>query len=527
MRDITSATTKTKASLTLTTTLSRYTCAVVFLTVLAVVSSGALDRFMLLGLSTSTTSNSTHIRHDDDDGDGAYNAADTVDTGEEEGLLMKLARLDPHRQNHDEGLPKTTTTGSAVPKFVQQYCNLQGMTLEEWYPKNKNNDIPQQTRAPHFLLLGAKKAGTTSLSFNLHQHPDIGMARRKELLFFLPPGFPRKFVRHGKVLVEQARQELLYGKLANKNTFDWDWLLNDTAAAVTAADNEDGDGSDDKGDEEEPKKKRNSRIAFEATPGYIFHSSLSRQFVLCTAPWVKLLVILRDPVERLWSHYNFLKQYSRSDKPYPSVEEWISNDLEQLRKFGLIAKEATQEIMPTKTKPTTSTSLLATEELMDYAWGNYTIAATTTGKGRIGPTGEGSLGRGIYTVQIRLWMNALADIGRDPSKNFLIVRNEDMSRNPQAVFDRIISWLGLPPYTVNDFKEKMITNYTAHGKSSLTEETRRQLQAFYAPFNRQLSELLQDEHWSTAWEYGPRADNRSNTKVDLQKPILSWPPPPT
>lgn len=42
---------------------------------------------------------------------------------------------------------------------------------------------------PNFFIIGAAKAGTTSLFYYLDQHPDIFMARQKELHFFCDPDY--------------------------------------------------------------------------------------------------------------------------------------------------------------------------------------------------------------------------------------------------------------------------------------------------------------------------------------------------
>lgn len=42
---------------------------------------------------------------------------------------------------------------------------------------------------PNFFIIGAAKAGTTSLFYYLDQHPDVFMARQKELHYFCDPDF--------------------------------------------------------------------------------------------------------------------------------------------------------------------------------------------------------------------------------------------------------------------------------------------------------------------------------------------------
>jgi hypothetical protein len=140
-------------------------------------------------------------------------------------------------------------------EFVEENCDL---GVENWKGKE------WQRRAPAFLLIGAKKCGTTSLSMYLRQHPNIAGARTKELLFFIPGRFPH-WKESGdydsKVLVQAARQ----------NMYDNDYPR-------------------------EIIQRNQTLISFEATPDYLFYSTYSSKAILCTAPWVKILVILRNPV---------------------------------------------------------------------------------------------------------------------------------------------------------------------------------------------------------------------------------------
>ncbi len=48
---------------------------------------------------------------------------------------------------------------------------------------------PDRGHLPNFFIIGAAKAGTTSLHFYLDQHPDLFMAEMKELHYFCDPDF--------------------------------------------------------------------------------------------------------------------------------------------------------------------------------------------------------------------------------------------------------------------------------------------------------------------------------------------------
>jgi hypothetical protein len=106
-----------------------------------------------------------------------------------------------------------------------------------------------QGRLPTFLIIGAAKAGTTSLAEYLSEHPQVFVAPEKEINFF------DRHHRRGP-----------------------DWYRSRFASAGDA------------------------RAVGEASPAYMyFDDALARMAQL--VPEAKLVAILRDPVERLYSDY--------------------------------------------------------------------------------------------------------------------------------------------------------------------------------------------------------------------------------
>ncbi|MGH2726181.1 MAG: sulfotransferase family protein [Actinomycetota bacterium] len=104
-------------------------------------------------------------------------------------------------------------------------------------------------RLPDFVIIGAMRAGSTSLARYVGAHPGVSMPSRKELHFF-----------------------------------DWQW---------------------DKGLDWYRAQFRGAApgaIAGEATPIYmVYHEAMER--LAATIPGARLLVVLRDPVARAYSHY--------------------------------------------------------------------------------------------------------------------------------------------------------------------------------------------------------------------------------
>jgi hypothetical protein len=110
---------------------------------------------------------------------------------------------------------------------------------------------------PDALIIGAQKAGTTSLFEYLAQHPRVAAARRKEIHFF-----DNSF----------ARGEAWY-----RRRFP---------------------------------PARQGQLMLEATPYYLFHP-LAAARAFRVLPSVKVIAILREPVARAFSHYQHEFQKGR------------------------------------------------------------------------------------------------------------------------------------------------------------------------------------------------------------------------
>lgn len=109
-------------------------------------------------------------------------------------------------------------------------------------------------RLPHWLLIGAPKAGTTAFAAWLGQHPDAYLSEEKELYFF--------------------------DDQWSKGT---GWYSSQFGAAPAGA------------------------LCGEATPSYLY-SDLALRRIAETVPRARLLVILREPARRAWSQYLFIRQ---------------------------------------------------------------------------------------------------------------------------------------------------------------------------------------------------------------------------
>ena len=123
----------------------------------------------------------------------------------------------------------------------------------------QSQDIDSATipRLANFIIGGTEKAGTTSVFDYLNAHPQVCTSSIKETDFF----------RHDHTgdLAVDARRYASYFEHCNPS----------------------------------------SRVVLEASPGYLGEAATVAPRLRALVPDVKVLFILRDPVERLYSSYNF------------------------------------------------------------------------------------------------------------------------------------------------------------------------------------------------------------------------------
>ena len=124
---------------------------------------------------------------------------------------------------------------------------------------------------PNFLVIGAAKAGTTSLHDYLRQHPEVFVAPVKEPRFFAYDGRPLPAGGPGL-----------------------DWIHDATVTDVTAYEAL----FDDAG---------GARARGEASPLYLYSVHAAAR-IAARVPAAKLVAILRDPADRAFSHFLHLRR---------------------------------------------------------------------------------------------------------------------------------------------------------------------------------------------------------------------------
>ena len=81
-----------------------------------------------------------------------------------------------------------------------------------------------------------------------------------------------------------------------------------------------------------------NKVAIHSAPIYLFSGRIVPARLLCVAPWSKVLAILRNPIDRAFSHYNFMTTWGgvRYNGVRPTFERFISDDIKLLKSTGVI-----------------------------------------------------------------------------------------------------------------------------------------------------------------------------------------------
>lgn len=202
-------------------------------------------------------------------------------------------------------------------------------------------------------------------------------------------------------------------------------------------------------------------------------------FIRATALVFQLALTIS--VDRLFSHYNFIMDDEKMPKWYIekrrniTFEEWVEGDMARLRKFGLIQdKDPSEQFFGSPFEK--------------MAWRTYQ-------RQRI-DVGDRPVARSLYALQIEEWFAWLKDAGRDPGSEMLVVQQEKMRTDANAVLSTMVDFLKLQPHNFKTEKDFMVTHYTS---PEMNPETRKKLQTFFDPYNKRLYKLLGEE-WEGLWD---------------------------
>ena len=154
-------------------------------------------------------------------------------------------------------------------------------------------------RFPDFLGIGAQKAGTTWLHENLKRHPEVWTPWVKEVQYFNEVHIPGHRAWIGNHRREHA-QRAIHGLLQRNpgRPYNLETLHGIASIAVTPA----SDAWYGRVFSHAPA----DRICGEITPEYGLLPRAGIAHVRRLCPRARIILLLRDPIERTWSHLRML-----------------------------------------------------------------------------------------------------------------------------------------------------------------------------------------------------------------------------
>ena len=176
----------------------------------------------------------------------------------------------------------------------------------------------------------------------------------------------------------------------------------------------------------------------EASPYYIWDPRLAPR-IKETVPDVKAILLLRDPVERAWSHY-----WERRVNGVEPLSFLDALDAEDGRTSGELDR------------------MMADPDYHSDAYDFYTYRQ-----------------RGLYLPQIKNWLDSF------PADQLLVLVSEEMYADPQAAFDRVCGFLGLPVAELGPQKQ-----YNSSSDGGIDPAARARLSEFFAGPNAELAAFL-------------------------------------
>src|SRR3954470_4020005 len=208
---------------------------------------------------------------------------------------------------------------------------------------------------PDFLIIGAQKAGTTALYAYLREHPAIAGPLWKEVSFF------DRHYRRGAGWYRGNFPNRLYLRRV--------------------------------------EARSNARpIVGEASPSYLFHP-LAPERAAALVPNVRLIALVRNPVDRALSHYHHEVALGREPL---SFEGALAAEDERLR--GEVER------------------LVADPRYFSREWWSHAYQA-----------------RGRYAEQLERWL------GVSPREQLWIVASDDLAAEPAETHARVLDFLGAAP----------------------------------------------------------------------------------
>ena len=245
--------------------------------------------------------------------------------------------------------------------------------------------------SPDFLIIGAVRCGTTSLYYDICEHSCVLPAAYDEIGFF------------------DSNYEL---------GFNWYKSMFPT-----------------KFQRKKIESKTNICITGEDTPFY-FWSKKAAERIKEDFPKIKLIILLRNPIDRAYSNYHLgIRLGSES----LSFEDSIKKEMELLEKNNDIESNGIEKFLRPR---------------------SY-------------------IAKGLYYNQIRKWFELFS------KDQILVINTENLSNKPSQTLEKVFEFLGLPNQSIKNLQNRKVANY-----KPMNEDARKFLKNFFKSHNEKLYKVL-------------------------------------
>jgi hypothetical protein len=372
--------------------------------------------------------------------------------------------------------------------FSQQHCDL--THVKAWYPTDVEDSWQQ--RAPYFIIAGVWNSGIGPLTNALLRHPQIDAAKTNG--FFLPKQFNRYYSYSQSsalsrtasnttistpITATTATSEILKIKVfaARERMYAQAYSPSSLRDSASPPSNNSSNDTTTKITSNKYNDK-NIHVAMDVSPGLLFHAHTTSHSILCVSPWAKIVILLRNPVDRVYQQW----VYSKINLGLPlSLEDWMAQEMKVMQSVGLIGGDNDED----------ATSQPISER---EAWNKYQSVRNV----------GGAIGRSLYVLQLEDWIKTYVEAGKKPAEEIIILASENIEEKPALQYSNLIDFLGLAPLNITNRNLNLGKPSPPKGMEPMKEETRQMLQQFFQPYNERLFTLLKSNgfqgNWETIWQ---------------------------
>lgn len=188
-----------------------------------------------------------------------------------------------------------------------------------------------------------------------------------------------------------------------------------------------------------PQPQENGKLYFESTPDYIFEPAVPKR-VKYWMPDCKFIAMLRDPVDRAWSHFYFYWMHIYGMK--------IDHLIEAMEKVTYSTREVPKV-------PLQRRSFYRNVQC------------------------------GMYVKMLKRWFGAF------PAKQGMIIQSEDFFAAPQMTIDQVCEFLGVCGMKLGQFPVlDPLKNLAGSSYPAIPADLEKRLTEFYRPHNEELYRFL-------------------------------------